>query len=342
MIKLHKVKKIYASNKETVTALKEINLDIQSGEIYGIIGYSGAGKSTLVRLVNMLETPTGGEIWVDQQRMEQLSKAELRKARQEIGMIFQHFNLLWSRTVRQNIAFPLEIAGWSKKEIDQRVAELIDLVGLSERADAYPSELSGGQKQRVGIARALANRPKVLLSDEATSALDPKTTDSILQLLKEINQKMGITIIIITHEMHVIQKICHRVAVIDEGEIVEEGLVLEVFTKPSKKITKEFVKQVTEHHNAEGMIDHFPLEKDSYILKCTFVGEKANQPIISQWVKTLGIDANILEGKIQHVQGSSYGNLYIQVNASAQKLKESIDFLKQYGVETEVVQGVGI
>lgn len=323
-----------------MVALKEINLDIQSGAIYGIIGYSGAGKSTLIRLINMLERPTEGEVWIDEQRMDQLRPEELRKARQGIGMIFQHFNLLWSRTVAENIAFPLEIAGVPKKEIDQRVKELIDLVGLTERANAYPSELSGGQKQRVGIARALANNPKVLLSDEATSALDPKTTDSILELLQEINKRMGITIILITHEMHVIQKICQRVAVIDGGEIVEEGPVLEVFTHPKQEITKEFVKQVTEHQRTKETIEHLPLDKDSFILKCTFVGETASQPIISKWVQTLGIEVNILEGNIQYVQGASYGSLYIQVQTSEAKLKESIKFLESCQVEVEVVQSV--
>ncbi|WP_132770157.1 methionine ABC transporter ATP-binding protein [Tepidibacillus fermentans] len=340
MIRLHKVKKVYNGNKEEVVALKEINLEIEKGEIYGIIGYSGAGKSTLIRLINMLEEPTEGEIWVDGRQMNRLSQKELRKARQEVGMIFQHFNLLWSRTVFENIAFPLEIAGVPKEEINQRVNELIDLVGLTERANAYPSELSGGQKQRVGIARALANRPKVLLSDEATSALDPKTTDSILELLQEINRKMGITIILITHEMHVIQKICHKVAVIDQGEIVEEGPVLEVFTHPKQQITKEFVKQVTEHMDTEETIRQIPLEKGSYILKCKFVGENANQPIISRWVKTLDVEANILEGNIQYVQGSSYGSLYIQVKTTVDKLNESIQFLSNCGVEVEVVENV--
>ncbi|MFV9511361.1 methionine ABC transporter ATP-binding protein [Tepidibacillus sp. LV47] len=340
MIRLHKVKKVYNSNHKEVIALKEINLEIQKGEIYGIIGYSGAGKSTLIRLINMLEKPTEGEIWVDGRQMNQLSQKELRKARQEIGMIFQHFNLLWSRTVWENIAFPLEIAGVPKEEIDQRVKELIDLVGLTERANAYPSELSGGQKQRVGIARALANRPKVLLSDEATSALDPKTTDSILDLLQEINRKLGITIILITHEMHVIQKICHKVAVLDQGEIVEEGPVLEVFTHPKQKITKEFVKQVTEHQDTEETIRHIPHEKGSYILKCTFVGENANQPIISRWVKTLDVEPNILEGNIQYVQGSSYGSLYIQLKTTEDQLNASIEFLKNCGVEVEVIENV--
>lgn len=328
MIRLNNVKKVYTNSKLKITALKQANLEIHSGEIYGIIGYSGAGKSTLIRLINMLESPTSGEIWIANQRMDKLSQPDLRKSRQEIGMIFQHFNLLWSRTVSENIAFPLEIAKLSKKEIDQRVFELIDLVGLTDKADVYPSELSGGQKQRVGIARALANRPKVLLSDEATSALDPKTTDSILALLQDINRKLGITIILITHEMHVIWKICNRVAIIDTGEIVEEGPVLDVFTNPSKEITKEFVKQVSEYKDTEETINHFPIEEDSHILKCSFVGDKTNQPIISKWVKTLDVEANILEGKIQYVQGSSYGSLYIQINANNQVLKNLLIFSK--------------
>lgn len=337
MIRLNKVKKVYVNKNKKVTALKEINLEVKDGEIFGIIGYSGAGKSTLIRIINMLETPTSGEVWVDNKQMDKLSSSELRKARQEIGMIFQHFNLLWSRTVRDNIAFPLEIAGLSKDEIDARVTELMELVGLAEKANAYPSELSGGQKQRVGIARALANRPKVLLSDEATSALDPKTTDSILSLLAEINRKLGITIILITHEMHVIQNICNRVAIIDDGEIVEEGPVLEVFTHPKLNITKEFVKQISGLHDTEEIHEHSLALKNSHILKCTFLGDKANQPIISNWIKTLNVEANILEGNIQNVQGFPYGTLFIEINVEENQLEESIRFLNSYGVEVEVV-----
>lgn len=337
MIRLNKVKKVYVNKNKKVTALKEINLEVKDGEIFGIIGYSGAGKSTLIRIINMLETPTSGEVWVDNKQMDKLSSSELRKARQEIGMIFQHFNLLWSRTVRDNIAFPLEIAGLSKDEIDARVTELMELVGLAEKANAYPSELSGGQKQRVGIARALANRPKVLLSDEATSALDPKTTDSILSLLAEINRKLGITIILITHEMHVIQNICNRVAIIDDGEIVEEGPVLEVFTHPKLNITKEFVKQISGLHDTEEIHENSLALKNSHILKCTFLGDKANQPIISNWIKTLNVEANILEGNIQNVQGFPYGTLFIEINVEENQLEESIRFLNSYGVEVEVV-----
>lgn len=244
MIRLKQIKKVFQSKEQTVVALEEINLEIAKGEIFGIIGYSGAGKSTLIRIINLLEKPTSGEVWVDNLRIDRLSPEKLRKARQQIGMIFQHFNLLASQTVEKNIALPLEIAGVPKDKIKQRVAELLELVGLSDRASSYPAQLSGGQKQRVGIARALANSPKVLLCDEATSALDPKTTNSILSLLKEINHRLGITIVLITHEMPVIEKICDKVAIIDEGIIVEEGFVAEVFNNPSKAVTKEFVRQV--------------------------------------------------------------------------------------------------
>lgn len=357
MIELKQIKKIYEGKRGSVTALKEINLTVNEGEIYGIIGYSGAGKSTLIRLINMLEKPTEGEIWVNEQRMDKLRYSQLRVARQQIGMIFQHFNLLWSRTVRENIAFPLEIAGVQKDEIEARVSELIDLVGLTDKANSYPSELSGGQKQRVGIARALANRPKVLLSDEATSALDPKTTDSILTLLEKINKKLGITIILITHEMHVIQKICQRVAIIDNGEIVEEGSVIELFTQPKKEITKEFVKQVVIQHYSEMthlyeagnqdslLIDRLDTEKlridreasNKHLLKCTFLDDKANQPIISKWIKAIDVDVNILEGNIQNVQGYSYGTLVIEVDVSVNQLEASIQFLESYGVKVEVI-----
>ncbi len=223
MITIKNLSKIYRTKKQNITAVDELNLTIESGEIFGVIGYSGAGKSTFVRLLNRLEEPTAGEIIINGKDIVKQRKNELRLARQEIGMIFQHFNLLWSRTVHQNIAFPLEIAGVPKKERKEKVDRLIELVGLKGRENAYPSQLSGGQKQRVGIARALANDPKVLLCDEATSALDPETTDSILDLLVDINKRLGLTIVLITHEMNVIRKICHRVAVMDTGKVVEQG-----------------------------------------------------------------------------------------------------------------------
>jgi D-methionine transport system ATP-binding protein len=244
LIKLTALSKIYQSAKASIKALDQVELEVHQGEIFGVIGYSGAGKSTLLRAINLLERPTQGEVVVGGQSLLKLSSKELRRSRRQIGMIFQHFNLLWSRTVRDNIAFPLEISGVSKEVTRSRVEELASLVGLTERLDVYPSQLSGGQKQRVGIARALANDPKVLLADEATSALDPKTTDSILELLLEINRKLGITIVLITHEMHVIRKICDRVAVMNDGRVVEMGKADEVFQQPQESITKEFVSQL--------------------------------------------------------------------------------------------------
>ncbi|MGF7185568.1 D-methionine transport system ATP-binding protein [Desulfitispora alkaliphila] len=242
MIKLEQVSKVYTAKKNTVQALNQVNLSIDKGTIYGIMGLSGAGKSTLIRCINLLEKPNSGRVLIDNCDLTKLDDKALREARKKIGMIFQHFNLLSSRTVYENVAFPLEIAGLSKEEIKTSVDELLSLVGLSEKSSSYPSELSGGQKQRVGIARALANEPKVLLCDEATSALDPETTQSILSLLKDINKKFGLTIVIITHEMHVIKDICDRVAIIDNGHIVEEAAVLKVFTEPQTEVAKKFVK----------------------------------------------------------------------------------------------------
>ena len=246
MIQLKNVVKTFpaAGKNKEIIALKEVSLEIEKGDIFGIVGYSGAGKSTLLRLLNGLETPTSGTVLVDGKEISRLSERELRFARQKIGMIFQHFHLLWSRTVAENVAFPLEIAGVPKKQIKEKVKHLLEMVGLSERADAYPAQLSGGQKQRVGIARALANDPDVLLCDEATSALDPETTASILRLLKEIHQKLGLTLVLITHEMSVIRAICNKMAVMENGQIVETGPVSEIFKNPKHSLTKKFVQDL--------------------------------------------------------------------------------------------------
>ena len=241
MIKLVNVEKTYFSKAGDIAALKKTNIEVKEGEIFGIIGLSGAGKSTLIRCINMLEVPTGGQVFVDGQELTAMNEAQLRKARQNIGMIFQHFNLLASRTVFDNIAFPLEIQGLPKDKIAERVEELLDLVQLRDRADYYPSQLSGGQKQRVGIARALASNPKVLLSDEATSALDPQTTKSILQLLRDINKRLNLTIVMITHQMEVVKEICDRVAVIENGVIIEEGTMYKVFTEPQMETTSKLL-----------------------------------------------------------------------------------------------------
>lgn len=335
MIQIQNVNKVYKSKKGTVTAVQDVSLTIEAGEIFGMIGYSGAGKSTLLRMLNGLETPTIGEVIVNGQSITNCSSLELRKARQKIGMIFQHFNLLWSRTVLENILFPLEIAKVPKRI--ERARELVKLVGLEGRENAYPSELSGGQKQRVGIARALANNPNVLLCDEATSALDPETTDSILALLTNINKQLGITIVMITHEMHVIQKVCQRVAVMENGRVVEEGHVVDVFTHPQQEITKKFVKQVrgTDLDLSKEVI--LESNGNDKIYKLTFKNGQANQAHISDVVKHFDIEINILQGKIVQTAEGSYGTLTIQLVGDSNNIKEAISYLESKQVEVEVV-----
>ncbi|WP_374724416.1 methionine ABC transporter ATP-binding protein [Calidifontibacillus erzurumensis] len=338
MITLKGVKKVYKGNGREVVAVDNVDLNIKQGEIYGIIGYSGAGKSTLIRLLNRLEQATEGTVEVAGRDLTKISGSELRKARQEIGMIFQHFNLLWSRTVRENIAFPLEIAGVPKNERMKRVDELIKLVGLEGREDAYPSQLSGGQKQRVGIARALANRPKVLLCDEATSALDPQTTDQILELLVDINKKLGLTIVLITHEMHVIRKICHRVSVMENGRIVEQGPVLEVFRKPQQPITKRFVKQVTEPEETKETIEHLLNNyRSGQVIRLTFIGEDAEQPLITNLIRTFPININILQGKISQTQDGAYGTLFVHLDGDKADIEKAITYIRDKNIEVEVI-----
>ncbi|MGD7046217.1 methionine ABC transporter ATP-binding protein [Jeotgalibacillus proteolyticus] len=338
MITISNVKKLFKTKSGSLTAVNDVNLTIKEGEIFGVIGYSGAGKSTLIRMLNGLESPTSGTVDVNGKLVSNIKGGELRKARQKISMIFQHFNLLWSRTVRENISFPLEIAGVGKKERDQRVDELIELVGLSGRGDAYPAQLSGGQKQRVGIARALANEPEVLLCDEATSALDPQTTDAILELLVDINKRMGLTIVLITHEMHVIRKICHRVAVMEDGRVVELGDVLDVFKQPKEAITKRFVQQVTEPEETKETIEQLVKEfKDGKVIKLTFVGESAEQPVITNLIRSFDLQVNILQGKISQTQNGAYGSLFIHVNGPVNEVKKAVDFLHSAKVGVEVI-----
>ena len=284
MIKLSHIEKVYDSPSGPVKALKDISLHIKEGEIYGIIGLSGAGKSTLVRCINLLERPTSGEVIVDGKDMMALSNSELREARKDIGMIFQHFNLLSSATVFDNIAFPLTLANTPKEKITAKVTELLELVGLADKADKYPSQLSGGQKQRVGIARALASEPKVLLCDEATSALDPQTTKAILELIKDINEKLKLTVVVITHEMQVIKDICDKVAVIEKGLIAENGPVLEVFTDPQKPITKEFISVLLSNELPTGIepdeVFSEPAPDRMTMCRITYIGETSNTPVV--------------------------------------------------------------
>lgn len=339
MIQVENVVKKYKTANGSLTAVNDVNLSINDGEIFGIIGYSGAGKSTMIRLLNGLEKPTSGKVTVNGQNISAIKGKELRNARHKISMIFQHFNLLWSRTVEENIAFPLEIAGISKAERQKRVLELIELVGLKGREKAYPSQLSGGQKQRVGIARALANNPEVLLCDEATSALDPETTDAILDLLVSINEKLGLTIVLITHEMHVIRKICHRVAVMESGKVVEQGNVLEVFQSPKADVTKKFVSQVTEtaghKESISQMLDDYPNDQ---LIKLFFVGAKTEQPVISHLIREFSIDVNIVHGNISPTKSGPYGTLIVRIVGNDSDVSNAIQYLDEQGIKTEVIK----
>lgn len=341
MIELQHIDKIYHTSSGDLHALKDINLTINEGEIFGIIGLSGAGKSTLVRCINMLEKPTSGKVIVDGQEMTALGEEQLRKARQNIGMIFQHFNLLSSRTVFGNIAFPLEIQGLDKAAIQKKVEPLLDLVGLKDRADHYPSHLSGGQKQRVGIARALASDPKVLLCDEATSALDPQTTESILNLLRDINKRLHITIVMITHQMNVVKEICDRVAVIENGEIIEQGSMVDIFTNPQKATTREFVASI-QHNDLPDFVRKLDIHKDykagdKALVSLSFIGDSAGEPIVSVLIKEYDTNVNILTANIENLQDTPFGTLLIEVEGDEAHLKKALDYLHERKVKDEVI-----
>ncbi|WP_018249248.1 methionine ABC transporter ATP-binding protein [Orenia marismortui] len=342
MIKINNLTKIYHSKDKEVVAFDNINLEIGKGEIFGVIGPSGAGKSTLIRCLNLLEKPTSGEVIVDGQDITKLSTLKLREARKEMGMIFQRFNLLKSRTVADNVAFPLEITGKNKGEISTKVKELLELVGLADKADNYPSQLSGGQQQRVGIARALANDPKVLLCDEATSALDPETTHSILELLEEINEKLGITIVIITHEMEVIKEICTKVAVLDKGKLAEQGDVIDIFTKPQAEVTKRFIQRIINANIPEELLSRVTVANPDKgrLVKVSFIGESAGKPMVSELVHNFAIDANILYGNIDKIQGTPFGTLIIELTCEDSSLIEKgIKYLiEELGVRVEVIE----
>ena len=341
MIQLQHISKVY-EGKNRVEALKDINLSIKEGEIYGIIGHSGAGKSTLIRCINMLERPTSGAVIVDGTDLVSLSETELRKARKSIGMIFQHFNLLSSRTVYENVAFPLELQGLSKSQIKERVMPILDIVKLTDRMDNYPAQLSGGQKQRVGIARALASDPKVLLCDEATSALDPTTTQDILDLLKDINRKMNLTIIMITHEMQVIREICDHVAVIEGGYILEEGTVVDVFTNPREKTTREFIGSVVKEDLPKealarlGMQDTWA-DGTAPVVRLKFTGNATDEPVVAGLVKRFGLDVSILFGGIDYIQDTSVGRLIIVLEGERSKAQEGLDYIKELPIGSEVI-----
>ena len=312
MIEFHAVHKTYRTRGREVAALQPVDLRIEAGEIFGLIGHSGAGKSTLLRLINRLEAPSGGRLQVDGAEVTTLGSTELRDFRRRIGMIFQHFNLLSSKTVAANVALPLELAGGrSRAQIAQRVEELLARVGLSDQARKYPAQLSGGQKQRVGIARALATEPKILLCDEATSALDPQTTAQVLQLLAELNRELGLTIVLITHEMDVIRRVCDQVAVMDAGVIVEQGSVADVFLHPQHPTTKRFVQESEQIDESEQRDDfaHVP----GRIVRLTFQGEATYAPLLGTVARETGVDYSILAGRIDRIKDIPYGQLTLAV-----------------------------
>nr|WP_241635046.1 ATP-binding cassette domain-containing protein [Fusobacterium gastrosuis] len=330
MITLKNINKVYSNG---LHAVKNVNLKIEKGDIFGIIGLSGAGKSSLIRLINRLEEPTSGEIFINNENILALSKTELLNRRKKIGMIFQHFNLLSSKTVEENIAFSLEIANWNKKDIAKRVAELLEIVGLEDKAKYYPSQLSGGQKQRVSIARALANNPDILLSDEATSALDPKTTKSILTLLKEIQAKFGLTVVMITHQMEVVKEICNKVAIMSEGEIVEVGGIHHILTEPKADITKELIAHIQD----EVEFEYFK-NKGKYIINVKFLGSSAQEPIISRVIKEYGIDVSILGGSIDKLSTMKIGHLFLELSGSIEAQERAIELIIREGdVIVEVI-----
>ncbi len=340
MIRLSGLQKIYQGEAGPVKALDNVSLTVQKGEIYGIIGKSGAGKSTLIRCINLLERPTDGTVTVHGQEMTALSEADLREARKSIGMIFQHFNLLSSRTVLENVAFPLELAGVSMAEREKRVLPLLELVGLSDKKDVYPAQLSGGQKQRVGIARALASQPKVLLCDEATSALDPQTTESILALLKDINKKLGLTIVLITHEMHVIKAICDQVAVIEGGQLVETGSVFEVFTRPQSITAQDFIKAVVNNKLPEALaavISAKPAADSNVVVRLSFFGAATNEPVLAGLIRRFAVDASIISGNIDHLQDTPYGTLLIELSGRPEDIQNALNYLHARDLGTEVI-----
>lgn len=336
IIRLQNVSKSFGKGTERIEALREINLEIAKGVIFGVMGLSGAGKSTLIRCINMLERPQSGTVEVAGQDMTRLSGRELMAARRRIGMIFQHFNLLSSRTVAGNVAFPLEIAGVPKERTGERVAELLALVGLRDRADAYPPQLSGGQKQRVGIARALANEPNVLLSDEATSALDPETTLQVLHLLRDINRRMGLTIVMITHELSVIREICDQVAVIDNGQLVEVGETAQVFTSPQSNMARRLLKG-----QVEAEIPPYLLQRamNQMLVRLSFLGQVADRPVIAELTRRFPVTPNILYGRIDRMQDQPWGTLIVDLAGEPEAREAALAYLRRSGVQVELLGG---
>ena len=341
MIRLEQITKTFQSGRKTVTAVDNVSLSVNDGEIFGVIGFSGAGKSTLVRCINLLERPTSGKVWLDDVELTALPAAEVRRRRQEIGMIFQQFNLFAARTVFDNVAFPLRRQKLSRAAQEQRVTELLKLVGLEQKAGAYPSELSGGQKQRVAIARALASGPKVLLCDEATSALDPQTTRATLRLLKELNRKLGLTIILITHEMQVVKESCDRVAVMENGRVVEEGDVFTVFSNPRQPVTRNFISMTSNLSRVYELLEQDAaitrLKPGQLILRMNYIERSACEALVSQLSRQFQVDLNIIFGNIEMIGDNPIGGLVVIVSGAPESIEKTLGYLKDIHVGVEVI-----
>ena len=341
MIRFENVSKTFRGNGKQVEAVKEVSLHIKKGEIFGIIGYSGAGKSTLVRCINLLERPDRGRIWIGDTEITALKGKSLRKQRRKIGMIFQQFHLFASRNVYENVAYPLKHQGLTRQEIKKRVEELLNLVGLEDKASAYPSQLSGGQKQRAAIARALANEPDILLCDEATSALDPKTPTAILRLLQEVNRKLGVTIVVITHEMQVVKESCGSVAVMEGGSVVEEGEVFDIFSNPHEKITGDFVNNASNlsriYTYLEEKAEIIRLNKGECILRLHYLHKNTSEALVSQISRDFSLNVNIIFGNIELIGENPIGGLVAIVSGSGENIRRAVDFLREKKVGVEVL-----
>lgn len=347
IIKLDQIDVTFHQKKRTITAVKDVTIHIQEGAIYGIVGYSGAGKSTLVRVINLLQKPSAGKITIDDDVIFDgkvtLTAEQLRRKRQDIGMIFQHFNLMSQKTAEENVAFALKHSGLSKEEKKAKVAKLLDLVGLADRAENYPSQLSGGQKQRVAIARALANDPKILISDESTSALDPKTTKQILALLQDLNQKLGLTVVLITHEMQIVKDIANRVAVMQDGHLIEEGSVLEIFSDPKQPLTQDFISTATGIDEAmvkiekQEIVEH--LSENSLLVQLKYAGASTDEPLLNELYKHYQVMANILYGNIEILDGTPVGELVVVLSGEKAALAGAQEAIRQAGVQLKVLKG---
>ena len=344
MIALQHVSKVFAGSDKTkqVHAVDDVSLTIQDGDIFGIIGFSGAGKSTLVRCINLLERPTSGSVEVDGQELTRMSAKELRQARKKIGMIFQHFNLMPSRTIFGNVAYPLRGSGLSKEEIRTKVHSLLELVGIADKENAYPSQLSGGQKQRVAIARALANDPKVLLCDEATSALDPQTTKAILTLLKDLNQKLNLTIVMITHEMAVVKEICDHVAIMEHGQVVEQGEVFSLFADPKQPITQNFIRTTSNLQKIEELIAEgspvVQLQPGEVIVRLSYIQKNVSEPLISTLSQRFQISLNIIFADIEIVQDAPIGGTVAILSGEREQITKAMEYLIEKNVGVEVLK----